>query len=304
VTDTFTQVTWSTRADGPIGRAEALRAVVDGKLYVFAGFSGDDGPVVRSDVYDPAANSWTQIADMPRRLTHAGVAVVGHDVYFAGGYIGIGRAYTQQFGTKEVWRYNVDDDSYTRMPDLPADRAGGGLVAVGRELHYFGGNNAARQDVADHYVLSLDDTGAGWSARAAMSGGGRSHMGYVELGGKIYAIGGQIGNDEALTTKSLVQVYDAATDTWTNKASMPKGISHISSATFVMGGRIVVIGGETAHNASIGDAYAYDPGTDKWTKLTSLPAPRFSGVAAAIDGVIYFTSGSSQRTTYRGTPVT
>ena len=57
-------------APSPIIRAEALRAVVDDKLYVFGGFMGNDGPVKRSDVYNPATNTWTQIADLPTRLTH------------------------------------------------------------------------------------------------------------------------------------------------------------------------------------------------------------------------------------------
>src|SRR3989440_7720577 len=82
-----TTITWTTRAPNPIIRAEALRAVVGGKLYVFGGFSGDPGPVKRSDVYDPVPNTWTQIADMPKRLTHAGVAVHGRNVYIAGGYV-------------------------------------------------------------------------------------------------------------------------------------------------------------------------------------------------------------------------
>src|SRR5262245_86739 len=37
-----TSITWSTKAANPIIRAEALRAVIDGKLYTFGGFSGND----------------------------------------------------------------------------------------------------------------------------------------------------------------------------------------------------------------------------------------------------------------------
>ena len=83
---------------------------------------------------------------------------------------------------------------------------------------------------------------------------------------------------------------------------MPKAISHISSATFVLGGRIVVAGGETAHNRAAADVLAYDPATDTWAALNNLPAARFSGVAAAIGDLAYFTGGSGQTTTYRGTP--
>lgn len=297
--DTWTHITWTTRAAAPIGKAEALRAVVDGKLYVFAGFSGDDGPVVRSDVYDPASNTWTRIADMPTRLSHAGVTVVDHDVYFAGGYIGTGPGYRQQFGVQNVWRYNVDTNTYTAMPNLPQALAGGGLVAIGRQLHYFGGNNSARQDVAVHYVLDLDNQAAGWVAKKSMITA-RSHMGYVNFNGLIYAIGGQKGNDEALTAQSAVEIYNPATDTWTAKTSMPKAINHISSSTFVMGGRILTLGGQTSHGSPIADAYAYDPAADKWTTLSPLPTARFSGVAGVINGAIYFTGGSSQTTTWKG----
>ena len=297
--DTWTRITWSTRTAAPIGRAEALHAVIDGKLYVFAGFSGNNGPVARSDVYNPATNSWTRLADMPRRLTHAGVATVGRDVYFAGGYIGTGPGYQQQFGTREVWRYNVDANAYTRMPDLPAALAGGGLVAIGRKLHYFGGNNAARQDVAVHYALDLDNVAAGWATKPSMITA-RSHMGYADFNGLIYAIGGQKGNDGALTAQKVVEVYDPTTNSWSTRTSMPKGVNHISSSTFVMGGRILTLGGQTSHGSAIADVYAYDPAADTWTSLSPLPTARFSGVAGTINGMIYFTGGSSQTTTWRG----
>jgi N-acetylneuraminic acid mutarotase len=188
------------------------------------------------------------------------------------------------------------------MPDLPQARGGGALVAVGRELHFIGGNNSAREDVPDQFVLDLDHLDAGWSARASMPGVGRSHMGYVNFGDKIYVVDGQTGNDEALTTLDTGYVYDPASDAWTAIASTPKALSHISSSTFVMGGRIIVAGGETANGVASASVYAYEPASNQWTSLTSLPAPRYSGVAAAIDGVIYFTGGSSETTTYLGTP--
>jgi hypothetical protein len=301
----FTQITWSNLAAAPIKRAEALRAEINGKLYVFGGFMDPDGPVKRSDVYDPAANTWTRLADLPTRLTHAGVAADASNgvVYFAGGYVGkegqVG--YAQTFGTTHVFRYDVATNTYSNLPALPAARAGGGLVRVGRNLHYFSGDNISRNNVRDHYVLNLD-TGTAWTTAAPLPAG-RSHMGYVEVHGHILAIGGQTGNDAALTTHASVFHYEPETDTWTPRASMPKAVSHISSSTFVMGGRVIVMGGETAHNRPVADVFAYDHNTDSWATLTSLPAARFSGVAESIDNKIIFTGGSSQTTTWLGTPV-
>ncbi|MGB7159451.1 MAG: kelch repeat-containing protein [Tepidisphaeraceae bacterium] len=292
-------IVWEQIAPAPIPRAEAMTATVDGKLYVFGGFSGSAGPVVRSDVYDPVTNTWTRIADLPKRITHAGVAVDGRNIYLAGGYVGTGPGFQQQFGTNEVWRFNVDAQQWTAMPALPADLASGGLVVLGRELHYFGGNDAARDDVGVHYVLSLDAPTT-WASAAALPSG-RSHLGYAALGGKIYAMGGQFGIDEDLETENLVHVWDPASPgAWAALATMPAKVSHISSSTFVHGDRIIVAGGETANGAATKGVFAYDPLANDWDTLTSLPAPRFSGAARAIDGVLYFTGGSSQTTTYRG----
>lgn len=289
-------IVWEQIAPAPIPRAEALTATIDNKLYVFGGFSDSAGPVVRSDVYDPVTNEWTRIDDMPRRLTHAGVTVDGRYVYFAGGYVGTGPGFEQQFGTEEVWRYHVDLQEWSRMPDLPAELASGGLVALDNKLHYFGGNDNNRDDVNVHYVLDLNAPTA-WTAAAALPSG-RSHMGYAVSGGHIFAIGGQFGNDAQLQTSNLVHHWDEGS--WTARAPMPAPISHVSSSTFMLQGRIVVAGGEADHNGAVSSVYVYDPDLNAWDTLTPLPGSRVSGAARAIEGVLYFTGGSNKTTTYRG----
>jgi N-acetylneuraminic acid mutarotase len=301
--EAFTEIDWSTGTAGPLARSEAQAGTVDGKLYVFGGFNTDTEPLSRADVYDPAADEWTRLADLPTRLTHAGTATVGRSIYFAGGYIGVnatgGR---QQFGVRDVWRYDVDTNTYARMPDLPNRRGSGALVALGNELHYFGGNNSDREDVGTHFVLNLNG-GTAWTTAVSLPNP-RSHMGYAAVGGKIYAVGGQRGNDAQLVTQGDVDVWDPAhPDEWTDATSIPQAVSHISSSTFVMHGRIIVLGGETAHQAAVRTNWAYDPATDTWTELTRLPTARRSGAAGVIDGVLYYTSGSKSGTTFVGTPV-
>src|SRR5262249_33055886 len=157
------------KAANPIIRAEALRAVVDNKLYVFGGFEGDLGPVTRSDVYDPATNKWTRITDLPTRLTHAGVAVDGHNIYVAGGYVGIGATgYNQTFGVTQVWKYNIDTNQWSAFTSLPKAMAGGGAAVIGRTLHYFGGDDSNRNDAGDHFAINLDDANATWQTLAPM----------------------------------------------------------------------------------------------------------------------------------------
>jgi hypothetical protein len=81
---------------------------------------------------------------------------------------------------------------------------------------------------------------------------------------------------------------------------MPNAVSHIASSTFVLGSRIVVAGGETDHEAPTASVAAYDTLTNTWQTLTPLPSARFSGAARAIEGVLYFSGGSSLKATYRG----
>ena len=51
---------WSTVASDPAPRSEGLSAVVGGKLYVLGGVN-TNGPFARTDVYDPASNSWKRL---------------------------------------------------------------------------------------------------------------------------------------------------------------------------------------------------------------------------------------------------
>lgn len=295
-----THISWTTKAANPIIRAEALRAVVDNKLFVFGGFSGDLGPVKRSDVYDPARNQWTRIADLPTRVTHAGVAVDGRNVYVVGGYVGIGSTgYNQTFGVTDVWKYNVDTDTWSSFTRLPTAMAGGGAAVINHTLHYFGGDDANRNDAGDHFAIDLTDPNATWQTRAALPDP-RSHFGTVLLNGKIYAIGGQHGNDAGLTTVTTVSRYDPSTNKWSNLAPLPVAVSHFASASFAIGNRVIVAGGETAHEQATNRITGYDVDSNSWKSLSPLPSARFSGVAVAIEGVIYFTTGSSQTTTWKG----
>ena len=299
----FKTLTYTNKAPAPLGRAEGLTASWGTRLYVFGGFSGKLGPVSRSDYYDTATNTWHPVQKLPQAITHAGVAQDANNVYIVGGYIGKGdgTGYAQIYGSSKVRVYNFASNTYSSLPDLPRQLAGGGAAVVNRKLHYFGGNNLNRTDTNVHLVLNLDNLAAGWKIAAPMLHG-RSHMGTVVYDGKIWTIAGQIGNDGGLTTKNFVEVFDPATGQWTSRAPMPQSVSHMQSATFVMGDRIIVMGGETAHNTPIRSAWAYTPATNSWTSLSPLPATRFSGVAGAFNGKIFFTTGSGQTTNWMGTP--
>ncbi|MDP9402819.1 MAG: hypothetical protein M3P85_05675 [Actinomycetota bacterium] len=299
----FMTVTWTKKAPAPLGRSEALGAAVGGKLYVFSGYLDTTySPTKRADVYDPATNTWSPIEDLPQGTTHAGTAVDGTNVYLAGGYIAK-EGGGQIFATKAVWKYDTVLDQWSSMPPLPQARGGGAMAAVGGELHFFGGSNSRRVDRGEHFVLKLGETS--WSTSAASLPNPRNHLGAAVAGGKIYAVGGQRGQDAKAVIQDSVHVWDpSAPGAWSEVASLPRGRSHIMASVFSMDDHVLVAGGNYGSGMTTADVASYDPVSDSWTPLTPLPAPRRSGVGAGVGNAIFFTTGSFRTTTYKGVPGT
>jgi len=315
----FTAINWNTAAPQQYVVNEAQGKVVNGKLYTFGGFDSKKSgllPTKRSYVYNPQTDSWSSIADLPYTpngnnfggVTHAGIAADGTDIYLAGGVTADAAGTGSIEGTKQVWKYIISQNTYTQLPDLPVDIAGGQLEYLNGELHYFGGFIEDRAiDVTTHYVLNLNNLNNGWQTLAPLPNP-RQHAGSTVYGGKIYSIGGQIGENDTLITQKETDVFDPVTNTWTRLADLPVpsgaiGRGHISLAVVVLGERIIVLGGETVHKTGQTNMVsAYSPATNSWQNLTPLPITRYSGVAAVLDGNIFYTAGSFTNITYKGTP--
>ena len=295
-----TTLTWTAVARPDIGRSEGMGAVVNGKLYLFGGYVDTTyRPTNRGDVYNPATNTWTQVADLPFGVSHMGTVALGDSIYFASGYPAT--ATNQTFSTTAVWRYDTVGNRFSNLPNLPAARGGGALVAVGRALHFVGGSDSARRDAAQHWRLDLDNLTAGWVARAPLPVA-TNHVAGVALDGKVYIIGGQQNQDAAAIQRGEVQVYDPATNQWSARAPLPLARSHITSSTLVRNGQIIVLGGIGPGNSVIKRVDGYNPVTNTWTPLTSLPANRLSGVSDVLpDGRLIFSTGSMTRDTWIGT---
>ena len=293
-------LSWTTAASSPLGLTEAQGAVVGGKLYVFGGYTSFSPVTItpRVSVYDPAANTWSNLPDAPTPLTHAGVAVDGDTVYVAGGYVGKAGG-GQTFGTRAVWKYAPATSTWTPMPQLPASRGGGQLVRVGRVLHYFGGSDLNRVDRAEHWQLALDG-GTAWTTATPLPVA-VNHHGAVVLDGKIYSIGGQRGQDSSAVAQAAVYAWNPnSPSSWTAAKSLPKARSHVMMSSFTINGRLVVAGGDSVPNSAVSDVTAYDPVSATWSSLTPLPSARMAGVGVPVGSNILFTTGSGQRTTYKG----
>ncbi len=300
-----TELSWRPSAAQPYGVAEAQGLALRGKLYSMGGFDSTKRcctPTDRAYVFDPKVETWSPLAPLPPMngtvhggVSHAGIATDGTFIYIAGGYTSNESGDGQLFGTREVFRYDPATDSYSRLPDLPVDRAAGQLEYAGGNLYYFGGTNRARtEDVGNLYILDLAQGALSWREGAPLPNP-RNHLGGVALGGKIYAIAGQHAHDGRLTTQADVHVYTPQSDSWKQLASLPLPLSHISDSSFVLNGQIIVVGGEIDHLKPVDTVFAYNPAQDSWSELSPLPIARMSTVADTLNGEIITAGGSGQR---------
>ncbi len=276
-------VSWASKASSPLGKRDAFGAAVNGKLYVFGGYTDSSGkPTSSARVFNPANNTWSTIASLNWGQSHVAATAADSYIYFAGGYPGTGPSNTEVLATSRVYRYNTVTDAYIDVQSLPAARGAGALTKLGTKLYFFGGNDLAGVDKSDAYVFDLLNQSAGWSAIASLPAA-RSHGAAVSLNGFIYYVGGQqtVGGDT--TYSNAVWRYNPNTNTWKTVGPLATARSQIAASTFIYDGKIVALGGRAASGAAVSSVEQYDPITNTWQSLHNLPTNRYGGVAALID---------------------
>ncbi len=288
---------WASGSLSPARRFEGYGRVVNGKLYAFGGYSSITPFSVdnTADVYDPATNHWTYLGTIPVPQTHSGIAVDDStgSIYFVGGL----RGNYPGVATSDVYRYDTAANKWTQLPSLPQPMGAGNAQIVDGELHYFGGIGADSRDIdfSTHYVISLSDLNSGnsnvsWATAADMPTP-RDHFTSAVVNGKIYVMGGEVGHDLLHQQQVETDAYDPATDTWTRLADMPIPKSHDESGTFVVDGKIVVAGGQVDDYLSTSNVSEYDPATNRWFILPSLPNTLAGTIVQKIGSKLFVISG-------------
>ncbi|MCS7068554.1 MAG: galactose oxidase [Meiothermus sp.] len=116
----------------------------------------------------------------------------------------------------------------------------------------------------------------------------RQEIAAVELGGKIYAVGG-FARDRS--TLNSAEVYDPASNQWSRLPAMPIGVNH--PAAVALAGKLYVLGGYRQGLSQPTDAVQiYDPARGQWQLGTPMPSPRGALAAAVVEGRLYAIGGA------------
>lgn len=299
----LTQARWRKAAPFPEPDEELYGVAANGKMYVIGGYGGGKGRGVVYE-YDPAGDTWTKRKPMARPAHHEALAEYRGKIYVFGGFV----APSSGAGWEPIdnaWEYDPAADSWKALAPLPGKRGAAVAVEVGGKIYVIGGATTVEgsKDVAINgngpaRVLTTNDAydpaTNKWESRSPMSLG-RNHAFAGAVGGKIYVIGGRTAHGfiTVATNTDIVEEYDPATNSWGGlKAKMPTARSGGGWGTY--GGKIYVGGGEVATQQLVGAfraLEAYDPATNAWTAMPSMPMPRHGVAGAVIGNRLHLVSG-------------
>ncbi len=226
---------------------------------------------------------WRTRAPMPTERFFLSLVQASNGKLYA-----IGGANTTSNGLRTVEEFDPAANTWSTKAPMPTGRAHIAAVALNGRIYVIGGTDQRGREVAT--VEEYNPTTDTWATRAPMPTA--RHGAAAESGGKIYVIGGSPGSCVRLAT---VEAYDPVTNTWTTKAPMPTARFGLRAAAY--NHKIYAIGGNTACNSPYSLTAAnevYDPATNTWQTLASLPIPREGHGVAASHGLIYSIGGYYQ----------
>jgi N-acetylneuraminic acid mutarotase len=172
---------------------------------------------------------------------------------------------------------------------MPTARQCLSTSVVNGKIYAIGGGAASSSSYESMEVFSAveeyDPATDTWTTKSPMPTARVCHHASV-VDGMIYVMGGSDASapDDRSHVRT-VEVYDPATDTWTQKGNMP--VSRAAGFSSVVDGKIYLMGGYS-RSPRVDE---YDPSTNSWTAKSEMPTPRRSLSTSALDGMIYAIGG-------------
>ncbi|MBZ5662287.1 MAG: hypothetical protein LAO08_17950 [Acidobacteriia bacterium] len=301
---------WAKAAPLPKTSEEFSCIAANGKIFLIGGNPiGDTGsPRGLVQEYDPATDTWTLKKPMPVATHHAAIAEYQGKIYVMGGAVQPTGGGPNQFPTSNAWEYDPAADSWKALAPMPSSRMAASAAEVGGKIYVIGGASVhpghklvSLSPSVPHRALdtneAYDPATNKWETRSSMPTA-RNHAAIGVVNGKIFVIGGRLAAAYLAsgTDTDVVEQYDPAADSWgTAGLRMPIARSGMGWATFQ--DRIYIAGGQEydAHIvAAIRAVEAYDPASNQWTVLPTMPTARHGVNVAVVNNRLYVIGGHLQ----------
>jgi N-acetylneuraminic acid mutarotase len=266
--------TWTFRKPMPTPRSDFCVEVYEDKIYCIGGAGGGV-----NEVYDPAADTWETREPMPTPRTSFATVVCNDRIYVIGGIRG--DAYSR---VTEV--YDPALDKWAKKASLPNASSPETCAVINGEIYVISRSSSSSSYIESmSYTAAYDEDTDSWASKASMPV--VKHGAGVVFDDKIYFVGGSYEYSSGSPVfVTLLQIYDPATDAWSEGARPPaEGVSH---------GSVFMTSGEMAQKRIyvVEDPLRiYDPERDAWVLGPSKPVNRGDMGVAVLDDEIYAIGG-------------
>jgi N-acetylneuraminic acid mutarotase len=235
---------------------------------------------------------WSGGAPMPLTLYEHATAVHAGKIYVFGGFVEVG-----PYATNAVNAYDPVTNEWTPKHRIPATDVRTDFNttytahAIGDKIYVVVGAKAFAQ--LQNKLFAYDPVTDQWSPRAARPTY-RDNFASVAANGLLYVIGGSgdIGNGPGTPTsgfretKSHVEIYDPATDSWSTGAPLPMALAQARACA--VGDQIYVFEGTTDAGLE-GAILSYDTMSNSWSAKAPMRTARYPGGfnCVTVDGTVY-----------------
>ncbi len=248
---------WTVKRQMPGPAHHVMVASYRDKIYMFGGYTRPKDfkawqPTDKAWEYDPASDSWKELAPMPTPRGAGQAVELNGKVYVIGGVesnepgnpgapIGLGSPAETVIGTMEA--FDPATNTWEKKAPMPTARNHYQAAAVNGKIYAIDGRIGTtfitKSDVID-LVEVYDPAKNVWSY-ATRSPTARGDVTGAVYGGKIYVAGGEFQDMKRKMTFWAVEFYDPANDRW---AELPhlQIARHGFAAAFV-GNTLHIMGG-------------------------------------------------------------
>ena len=262
---------WEVKAPLATPRDDFGLATVGGRVWVLGGTSGDRaGRLESSEIYDPAADSWTAGPTLPFGRSAFRAIAVGDTIYTFGG------ASVEQAAIDSVQALDTKTNQWRTLAPLPAPLVGHAVVESAGTIYVLGGRSQGNVVGTAYAYTPATNI---WRTFAPLPTS-RDNLAAAVLNGKIYALGGLVNG----TASTVVEVYDPATGTWGSAPALLGAMSDFDATVY--DGRI--------HAMLHGVQQVFDPRADKWVKDSPMPTSRNGQGVAVIGDTLYAIGGRAE----------
>ena len=235
---------------------------------------------------------WVSKADLPLPHRNGKAVAAGGKIYFMGGYCPA----TEEEREASNYEYDPQEDRWTSKVRLPLGRSNFALTSWKRKILVIGGDPALPNN-----DLFLPDENR-WEELAPLSVG-RQHVDCGRIGNKVYVVGGVIRGPRSQQDSEqqiprvitpTVEIYDIEDNRWDMGCPLPEARHGVQVAA--VAGKLYAIGGasERTRGQTISSAFErYDPESESWESLPSLPFPILAPGIAVVGEKIFIVGGST-----------